>query len=59
MGNKGFDWLGAAGTAASVATGIFSGIGANKRQKRAIAAQKAENEAARKWSEKMYQQQTG
>lgn len=58
MGNGNFDWLGAAGTAASIATGVFSGIGANKRQKRAIKAQKEENEAARKWSEKMYQQQT-
>lgn len=58
MGNGKFDWLGAAGTAASLATSVFSGIGANKRQKRAIAAQKAENEAARRWSEKMYQQQT-
>lgn len=58
MGNGNFDWLGAANTAASVVTGIFSGIGANKRQKRAIKAQKEENEAARKWSEMMYQQQT-
>lgn len=53
-----FDWLGAASTAGSLVTGVFSGIGANKRQQKAIAAQKQENEAARKWSEKMYQQQT-
>lgn len=58
MGNGNFDWLGAASTAGSLVSGVFSGIGANKRQKRAIAAQKAENEAARKWSETMYQQQT-
>ena len=58
MGNGNFNWLSAADTAASIVTGVFSGIGANKRQKRAIKAQKEENEAARKWSEKMYQQQT-
>lgn len=58
MGNGKFDWLGAAGTAASLATSVFSGIGANKRQKRALKAQKEENAAARKWSEKMYLQQT-
>lgn len=58
MGNVKFDWLGAASTAGSLVSGVFSGIGANKRQKRAIAAQKEENAAARKWSEMMYQQQT-
>lgn len=58
MGKGKFDWLGAASTAGSIVSGIFSGIGANKRQKRAIAAQKEENAAARKWSEMMYQQQT-
>lgn len=53
-----FDWLGAASAATSLATSVFNGIGANKRQKRAIAAQKEENATARQWSEKMYQQQT-
>lgn len=53
-----FNWLGAASAAGSIATGLFSGIGANKRQKQAIKAQKEENDAARKWSEKMYQMQT-
>lgn len=58
MGKNGFDWLGAASTVGSIASGVFSGIGANKRQKRAIQAQKEENAAQRAWSEKMYQQQT-
>ena len=42
-----------------LASGIFSGIGANKRQKRAIQAQKEENERAREWShnEAVYQNQ--
>lgn len=56
--NNGFNWLGAAQTAGSIVSGVFSGIGANKRQKRAIAAQKEENAAARSWSEKMYNKQT-
>lgn len=58
MGQNGFDWLGAAQSVGSLASGIFSGIGANKRQKRAIEAQRKENEAARQWSEKMYNKQT-
>lgn len=35
---------------AGLLSGAFSGIGANKRQKRAIAAQKEENELARKFN---------
>lgn len=53
-----FDWLGVVNSIGSLATGLFSGIGANKRQKRAIKAQKEENAAQRAWSEKMYTQQT-
>lgn len=56
--NGGFNWLGAAQSVGSLASGIFSGIGANKRQKQAIKAQKEENAAARQWSEKMYNKQT-
>ena len=41
------------GAGTSFLGATFSGIGANKRQKRAIAAQQAENEKARQWSEKM------
>lgn len=37
----------------SFASGLFSGIGANKRQKRAIAAQKEENERARQYNKEM------
>ena len=37
----------------SLASGLFSGIGANKRQKRAIAAQKEENERARQYNKEM------
>lgn len=40
-------------TATGVASGIFGNIGANKRQKRAINAQKEENERARNWSKEM------
>lgn len=42
------------GAGASLLSGVFSGIGANKRQKRAINAQKEENALARKWNEAMY-----
>lgn len=42
------------GVGASLLSGVFSGIGANKRQKRAINAQKEENALARKWNEVMY-----
>lgn len=42
------------GAGASLLSGVFSGIGANKRQKRAINAQKEENALARKWNEVMY-----
>ena len=38
------------GTGTSLISGAFSGIGANKRQKRAIAAQKEENERARQYN---------
>lgn len=41
------------GAGTSLFGATFSGIGAGKRQKRAIAAQRAENEKARQWSEKM------
>lgn len=44
----------AIGAGASMLSGVFSGIGANKRQKRAINAQKEENALARKWNEQMY-----
>lgn len=44
----------AIGAGASMLSGVFSGVGANKRQKRAIAAQKEENALARKWNEAMY-----
>lgn len=47
--------MGAAlGAGTSLLSGVFSGIGANKRQKRAINAQKEENALARKWNEMMY-----
>lgn len=42
------------GAASGLLSGVFSGIGANKRQKRAINAQKEENALARKWNEAMY-----
>lgn len=42
------------GAGSSMLSGVFSGIGANKRQKRAIQAQKEENALARKWNEAMY-----
>lgn len=42
------------GAGNSMLSGVFSGFGANKRQKRAIAAQKEENALARKWNEAMY-----
>lgn len=42
------------GAGSSMLSGVFSGIGANKRQKRAINAQKEENALARKWNEAMY-----
>lgn len=42
------------GAGSSMLSGVFSGFGANKRQKRAIAAQKEENALARKWNEAMY-----
>lgn len=43
--------IGAAiGAGAGLLSGAFSGIGANKRQKRAIKAQKEENELARKFN---------
>ena len=39
------------------ASGIFNGIGAARRQKKAIKAQQMENATARSWQEKMYKQQ--
>lgn len=48
-----FDFLGAAGIGTSFLGGVFSGIGANKRQKKAIAAQKEENERARQFNREM------
>lgn len=44
----------AIGAGTSMLSSVFSGIGANKRQKRAINAQKEENALARKWNEAMY-----
>lgn len=40
-------------TGVGVASGLFGSIGANKRQKRAIAAQKEENRLAREWQKEM------
>lgn len=48
-----FDFLGAASLGTSFLGGVFSGIGANKRQKQAIAAQKEENERARQFNREM------
>lgn len=48
-----FDFLGAASLGTSFLGGVFSGIGANKRQKQAIAAQKEENERARRFNREM------
>lgn len=48
------DFTAAIGAGASMLSGVFSGIGANKRQKKAINAQKEENALARKWNEAMY-----
>ncbi|UIB81410.1 DNA pilot protein [Flyfo microvirus Tbat2_103] len=42
------------GAGSGMLSSVFSGIGANKRQKKAIAAQKEENALARKWNEAMY-----
>ena len=42
------------GAGSSMLSGVFSGFGASKRQKRAIQAQKEENALARKWNEAMY-----
>lgn len=42
------------GAGSSMLSGTFSGFGANRRQKRAIKAQKEENALARKWNEAMY-----
>lgn len=42
------------GAGSSMLSGVFSGFGANKRLKKAIAAQKEENALARKWNEAMY-----
>lgn len=45
------------GSLIGAASGIVNGIGANRRQKKAIEAQQKENQLARNWQEKMYKQQ--
>lgn len=47
------------GTGTSILGATFSGIGANKRQKRAIQAQKEENERARRWAREQAEWQVG
>nr|DAT95574.1 MAG TPA: DNA pilot protein VP2 [Microviridae sp.] len=47
------------GLGTSLLGGAFSGIGANKRQKAAIKAQREENEKARNWQQKMAEWQVG